>query len=214
MEKLLTHCLVIVVTVTFKTAGQSPPWPLLCLPRRRLGRAPEPASGCPGCARAATGEPGAEGSSIWLARRTGWAAHPGSRQGLSIFRAEEATISQAERQPGLPSLAVSPASPATLPRGVTKAGARHAPALRPPRARHGMTREPCTPTALRVALLRPQQPPPHSPRRSDGRQRAGEARWPGQPGSPWGRGSGLGWGRAVSPAGTQPPPSAQSLCAK
>lgn len=107
-----------------------------------------------------------------------------------------------------------PRLPSNPPAGVTKAGARHAPALRPPRARHGMTRESCTPTALRVALLRPQQPPPHSPRRSDGRQRGGEARWPGQPGSPWGRGSGLGWSRAVSPAGTQPPPIAQSLCAK
>lgn len=74
MEKLLTHCLVIVVTVTFKTAGQSPPWPLLCLPRRRLGRAPEPASGCPGRARAARGEPGAEGSA------SGWRGAPGGQR--------------------------------------------------------------------------------------------------------------------------------------
>lgn len=213
MEKLLTHCLITVATVTFKTAGQSPPRPLLCLPRRWLGRAPEPASGCPRMRPGSEGRAGRRGLSIWLARRTRWAAHPGSRQGLSIFSAEEATISQSERQPGLHSLAVSPASSATFSLGVTKPGPRHAPALRPPGERHGVTGAPRTPTALRVALSRPQQPPPHSPRGSDGPLRA-EARWPCQPASPWGRGSGLGWGCAASPAGTQPPPSSQSLCAK
>lgn len=91
--------------VTFKPAGQTgPPQPLLCLPRRRLG-----------CARAARGEPSAQGSASGRVRRTGWAAHPRSRQGLSIFRAEKATISRAVWPPGLASLAASPGYPA--PRG-------------------------------------------------------------------------------------------------
>lgn len=88
MKKLLTDW----KTVPLSPLNQrgNPPRPLLCLPRRRLPRAREPASGRPGAAR---GEQGAEDSASGREWRTKWAANPRSRRGLSIFRAEEATIS-------------------------------------------------------------------------------------------------------------------------
>lgn len=119
---------------------------------------------CPGrgsaAARAARGEPGAPGSASGRARRSRWAAHP-SKQGLSIFRAEEATISRAERPPRLASLATPPVSPAPPGTGDSSHAGPATPRPRTPDlspAPRGVAGAPRKPTALRTVT--PQ--PPHA----------------------------------------------------
>lgn len=220
MEKLLADCLETVRQSPLKQRGNPhPPRPLLCLPRHRLARAPEPAPATPS-APAQRGATGRRGLGIWPR-----AAHPvgsasRSRQGLSIFRAEEATISRAERPPGLPFLAAPPASPSTPRAGGHGTGPCHAQPCTPGphRARRGATGAPRTPTALRVVLSRTHGPPPHRARRSHSRPRGGKAGGPFRPGVPRAGGRGRAGGRAVSPERTRllraPSLCVQSKCGR
>lgn len=147
MEKLLAGCLGNSAPITFQPAGQPPRCPSFVCP-----------GGGSAAARAARCEPGAPGSASGRARRSRWAAHPRSKQGLSIFRAEEATISRAERPPRLASLAALPVSPA--PPG-TRDSPHAAPATPRPRtpdpspAQRGVAGGPRKPTALRTITLQP-----------------------------------------------------------
>lgn len=81
MEKLLAGCLGNSAPITFQPTGQPPRGPSFVRP-----------GGGSSAARAARRELGAPGSASGRARRSRWAAHPRSKQGLSIFRAEEATM--------------------------------------------------------------------------------------------------------------------------
>ena len=217
MEKLLADCLETVRQSPLKQRGNPhPPRPLLCLPRHRLARAPEPAPATPS-APAQRGATGRRGLGIWPR-----AAHPvgsasRSRQGLSIFRAEEATISRAERPPGLPFLAAPPASP-SAPRagGGHGTGPCHAPALHPrpsPSTARGDRGSPHAHRPARRPLAHARTPAP--PRAPLSRPAAGkESRRPFPPWGPPGRGSGKGRRPRSLPGAHPPPPSSQSLCAK
>ena len=159
MGKLLAGCSGNSAPITFQPAGQPPRGPSFVCP-----------GGGSAAARAARCEPGAPGSASGRARRSRWAAHPRSKQGLSIFRAEEATISRAERPPRLASPAALPVSPAPPGTGDSPHAAPATPRPRTPGpvpciARGGRS----SPRAHRPAHRNPPTPARKDPRPSASR---------------------------------------------
>lgn len=189
-------------TVIFKPAGQ-PPRPLLCLPRQwPVG--PEPASG----------RPGRRGAS-----RAPRARPPAARDAPGGLLIAAPAGSLHFQGPGSNNKAIGAPARAPLPRGaprlpntprpgVPAPGARHAPALRPPRARRGATSAPRTPTALRVAFSGSQGSPA-----SRSAPLGREAPRPCPPRASLGPGVGRNGGLAVSQRAPRLP-RAPSLCAK
>lgn len=114
-------------TVTFKPAGQAPRGPSFVCPGTGSLR-PRSQLRTPRARPRSKGRTGRLGLGSWPRAALPVGSASSSRQGLSIFRAEEATISRAERPPGLPFLAAASASPEPLGLGGHRAGPHHAPA--------------------------------------------------------------------------------------
>lgn len=153
MEKLLADCLETVRRSPLNQQGKPPRGPSFVCPGTGSLRARSPLRP-PRARPRSEGRTGCLGLGIWPRAALPVGSASSSRQGLSIFRAEEATISRAERPPGLPVLAAPPTSPAPLGPGATAPGpATPRPCTPgPPRARRGVAGAPRTPTALRVFL--------------------------------------------------------------